>query len=413
MNGEFRAEQDNDSKTCAVTLTTKQMGLQVHAFTVTLSDTQPVYTYNISYELNGGTNAAGNPSTYIKGTGVASLAAPTRTGYTFGGWYDNAGFQGDAVTSIPTTATGDVTLYAKWTANTYTVAYDANGGSGTMDSQTFTYDAAQNLRTNTFTNTGKLFDGWKDNNNNSYSASQSVSNLTATNGATVTLYAQWKTDPGHITGTGTASDPYVISSMTQWETFATESNAATYWASGVYIKLGANITGVTTTVGTQTHPFQGTFDGQGYTLAVTISETSTQGTAPFREISGATIKHLTVTGSVTGTTHAAGLVGFSRSGSNTIEDCNISASVTVNTGSNKHCGGLVGHAVTSTLTIRNSIYSGTISNGGNYAGGLQGWSDGNTLNIENSLFSGSYQGGGTFHPIAIRNGNATMSGTIN
>ena len=110
MDGELRAEQDNDSKTCAVTLTTKQMGLEVHAFTVTLSDTKPVYTYNISYVLNGGTNAAGNPSTYIKGTGVASLAAPTRTGYTFGGWYDNAGFQGDAVTSIPTTATGDVTL---------------------------------------------------------------------------------------------------------------------------------------------------------------------------------------------------------------------------------------------------------------------------------------------------------------
>ena len=225
----------------------------------------------------------------------------------------------------------------------------------------------------------------------------------------ITLYAKWVTDPGYITGSGTVNDPYVISSLAQWNRFASDSK---YYVSGTYVKLGGYISGVTTTVGTQSNPFKGTFDGGGYTLAVSISETSTQGTAPFREINGATIKNLTVTGSVTGTTHAAGLVGFARSGSNTIENCNVSASVTVNTGSNKHCGGLVGHAITSTLNITNCIYSGTISNGGNYAGGLQGWSDGNTLNITNSLFSGSYTGSGSFHPIAVRNNNATMLGTI-
>ena len=87
--------------------------------------------------------------------------------------------------------------------------------------------------------------------------------------------------------------------------------------------------------------------------------------------------------------------------------------VTVNTGTNKHCGGLVGHAIHSTLNITNCIYSGTISNGSHYAGGLQGWSDGNTLNITNSLFSGSYTGSGLFHPIAVRYNKGTgMSGTI-
>ena len=215
---------------------------------------------------------------------------------------------------------------------------------------------------------------------------------------------------GDITGSGTKEAPYVISSLAQWNTFASDSK---YYASGTYVKLGDNISGVTTTVGTQSNPFQGTFDGGDYTLDVNISETSTQGTAPFREISGATIKDLTVTGSVTGTTHAAGLVGFARSGSNTIENCNVCASVTVNTGTNKHCGGLVGHAIHSTLNITNCIYSGTISNGSHYAGGLQGWSDGNTLNITNSLFSGSYTGSGLFHPIAVRYNNGTeMSGTI-
>ena len=79
---------------------------------LTLSDTQPVFTYNINYVLNGGTNAPGNPTTYTNLTG-ATLADATKTGYTFGGWYDNAGFNGDPITSIPAGMNGDKTVYAK------------------------------------------------------------------------------------------------------------------------------------------------------------------------------------------------------------------------------------------------------------------------------------------------------------
>ncbi|MBO7557366.1 MAG: InlB B-repeat-containing protein [Bacteroidaceae bacterium] len=417
---ELLYETDNNSKSCDLYLRNNDMYISstslddktTHAIEVTLSDTP---SYNISYELNGGTNASSNPSTYTYNIGVASFANPTRTGYTFGGWYVDSSFS-TVITSISTTAFGKVTLYAKWTANTYTVVYDANGGSGSMSDQTFTYDQTQNLSANTFTYTGKLFDRWNtaaNGSGTSYSDGQSVPNVTATNGARVTLYAQWKTAPGYPTGSGTASDPYLISSIDQWNTFANANNYKMFYDSDKHIELGADISGVTTTVGTQEHPFKGTFNGNNKTLTVNINETSTQGTAPFREINGATIKNLTVTGSVTGTTHAAALVGFSRSGTNTIEDCNVSANVTVNTGNNKHCGGLVGHAVNSTLTIQNCIYSGTINNGGNYAGGLQGWSDGSTLTIENSLFSGSYTGSGLFHPIAVRYENASMTCNIN
>jgi uncharacterized repeat protein (TIGR02543 family) len=72
-------------------------------------------TYPITYVLNGGENASDNPSSYAYGVGVASFADPTRDGYTFGGWYGNKNLSGEAVTSISTTATGAVTLYAKWT----------------------------------------------------------------------------------------------------------------------------------------------------------------------------------------------------------------------------------------------------------------------------------------------------------
>ena len=209
-------------------------------------------------------------------------------------------------------------------------------------------------------------------------------------------------------------DTYTIQNNLGWEVFCydLQDNATFNRFSGKTVKLGENIT-ITRIAGSEGHEFCGIFDGNQKTLTVNINETSTQGTAPFREISGATIKNLSVAGSVTGTTHAAALVGFSRSGTNTIEDCNVSANVTVNTGNNKHCGGLVGHAVKSTLTIRNCIYSGTINNGGNYAGGLQGWSDGSTVTIENCLFSGSYTGSGLFHPIAVRYRNASMTSNIN
>ena len=83
--------------------------------------------YGIAYELDGGTNAISNPSSYTYGTGVTSFAPATKTGYTFVGWFD-APSGGNEITAIFTTSTGAKTLYAKWEI-TYTVTYDSNGGS--------------------------------------------------------------------------------------------------------------------------------------------------------------------------------------------------------------------------------------------------------------------------------------------
>ena len=59
----------------------------------------------------------------------AALPIPTKTGYTFDGWYENPDFTGNPVADVPTDSTGELTFYAKWTANTYTVIFDTNGGS--------------------------------------------------------------------------------------------------------------------------------------------------------------------------------------------------------------------------------------------------------------------------------------------
>ena len=83
---------------------------------------------------------------------------------------------------------------AFWTANTYHVHFDANGGSGSMGDQIMTYDTAANLTANAFTRNGYTFNGWNTQANGkgtSYANMASVRNLTSTANGTVTLYAQW------------------------------------------------------------------------------------------------------------------------------------------------------------------------------------------------------------------------------
>ncbi|GAB6391664.1 MAG: SUMF1/EgtB/PvdO family nonheme iron enzyme [Treponematales bacterium] len=173
-------------------------------------------TYTITYHLNGGTGAASG--TYTVEDAV-TLPTPTRTGYTFAGWYTSSALSGSAVTTIARGSTGNKTFYAKWTAKTYTVAYNANGGSGAMSSSTHTYDTAKTLTANKFTRTGYTFAGWATSasGNVVYSNSQSVTNLSSTAGATVTLYAKWTAITYTITynlnsGSGATNTTYTIES---------------------------------------------------------------------------------------------------------------------------------------------------------------------------------------------------------
>ena len=76
-------------------------------------------TFSITYVLNGGTQATGNPTEYIEGEGIQSFKSPTRSGYTFMGWYADSAFTKE-VKEISTEAKGDITIYAKWLKNPYT-----------------------------------------------------------------------------------------------------------------------------------------------------------------------------------------------------------------------------------------------------------------------------------------------------
>ena len=153
--------------------------------------------YTITYNGNGHTGGT-VPAAIDKkhGTNITlSSSTPTRTGYTFAGWNTKQDGTGTTYAKGATYSTNaDVTLYAKWTANTYKVQFNANGGTGSMSNQTFTYDVAQNLTKNTFNRSGYTFAGWNTNSSGtgtSYADQASVKNLTSTNNATFVIYAKW------------------------------------------------------------------------------------------------------------------------------------------------------------------------------------------------------------------------------
>ncbi|NCC90768.1 MAG: hypothetical protein EOM01_10525, partial [Spirochaetia bacterium] len=99
-------------------------------------------TYTLTYHLNSGTAPSpDNPATYTIETSTITLKNPNRTGYTFAGWFDNSELTGSAVTQIPLGSYGNKNFYANWTANTYTVTFDKQSGSGGSDSVTATFAA--------------------------------------------------------------------------------------------------------------------------------------------------------------------------------------------------------------------------------------------------------------------------------
>ena len=128
-------------------------------------------------------------------TQLGPLSTPTRTGYTFAGWY-TAPTGGTQISNTTLTPAVNTTYYAHWTANNYTINYNGNGAtSGSTASSSHKYDTAKNLTANGFLKTGYTFQGWSTNASATiptYGNLASVKNLTATANGTVTLYAIWK-----------------------------------------------------------------------------------------------------------------------------------------------------------------------------------------------------------------------------
>lgn len=215
--------------------------------------------YTVTYEYNSATG--GNSTTtanYIDGRTGLTLPTPTKTGYTFGGWYSESALTNQVGTGGATyspSVTG--TLYAKWTKNNNTVTFNANGGTGSDVNQIIQTDTSTALSSNPFTRLGYMFSSWNTNalgGGTSYTEGQSV-----TINGPMNLYAQW------TAGTYTVTYNY---------NGATGNNAT---SSSTYTTGG---TAITPPVPTKTgFTFAGWFEDSGFAgtaLSATYTTTSTR-----------------------------------------------------------------------------------------------------------------------------------------
>ena len=164
----------------------------------------PTLSYNVN--APAGSNAPGTPASQTvpyntaaaDKSGWAAGDTGKIPGYRFDGWYTapNGGNKYDFNTPL----TGNVTVYAHWVGNGYTVRFAGNGATGgNTPDQAFQYNIGQNLHRNGFVRDGYTFTGWKRaDNQQAYGDGQWVTNLTTQPNGIVTLVAQWSANEAHI-----------------------------------------------------------------------------------------------------------------------------------------------------------------------------------------------------------------------
>ncbi|MBS7286012.1 MAG: InlB B-repeat-containing protein [Kiritimatiellae bacterium] len=204
--------------------TAESGGTKIEASTtVSITSAQTLYaqwiakTYTVTFNANGGaTSTSSKEVTYASTYG--NLPPPTRTGYTFAGWYtaENGGTKVEASSTVSIASAH--TLYARWTANTYTVTFNANGGETPTESKSVTYDATYGDLPKP-TRTGYTFAGW-------YTAKSGGTKIEASSTVSITseqtLYARWTAKSYTVTfnangGTVTTSPKSVTYASTYGE----------------------------------------------------------------------------------------------------------------------------------------------------------------------------------------------------
>ena len=205
-----------------------------------------------------------------------------------------------------------------------------------------------------------------------------------------TYYARFK-NTYFSGGSGSASDPFLISDTEDWDHLAQAVNDGINF-NGMYFVMTNDIN-VSTMVGQGSNRFRGNFDGQGNTITVSYTGITEDYCAPFRHISGATIKNLNTTGTIeTSGRYAAGVVAYTRYYSK-IENCRSNVTIRSSREGWAGHGGILGlkaNVSYSQPTIVGCVFDGKILSTGATAttggGGIVGLTNGQTLTIENCLY---------------------------
>lgn len=145
-------------------------------------------------------NPATDPenATFYDTCATIELKAPTKTGYTFEGWYEDAKYT-RKVERIEPGRTGELTLYAKWRENCYTVIFDGNGGTAEIASKQVKYTETFTIPDATTTQTGYRLRNWiQKGTQQTYAVGESVSRLSATDNDEVTFVASYSNTFGRV-----------------------------------------------------------------------------------------------------------------------------------------------------------------------------------------------------------------------
>ncbi len=237
------------------------------------------------------------------------------------------------------------------------------------------------------------------------------------------------TEPSSYAGQGTEANPYEIATTEQWNSIVNQlsSNGAINNYSGQYFKLMADIT-IDQRMGTYDHPFCGNFDGNGKTLTLafgTSENYSDQECAPFYRINNATIRNLTVAGSIySSAQHNAGIAARAMGNNNHIQNCVSNVSIHSNRSGSGDAGDCTNGGFIGILNIGGThvyfdgcAFTGELlgANATNW-GGFVGWRDfshsASYVHFTNCFFAPTtvnIAGGGNSHTFC-RSTNNTSSG---
>ena len=169
-------------------------------------------TYTVTFNANGGETPTESKSVTYAAT-YGDLPTPTRTGYTFAGWYTAKSGGTKIEASSTVSITSEQTLYARWTAKTYTVTFDANGGTVSTSSKSVTYDATYGDLPEP-TRTGYTFDGW-------YTAESGGTKIEESTKVSITsaqtLYARWTAKTYTVTFNANGGTPSTTSKSVTYD----------------------------------------------------------------------------------------------------------------------------------------------------------------------------------------------------
>lgn len=265
----------------------KSLGYVQHDFNITIS---ALASHTWSYDANGGSGAPGNQTKWYSEHGYLSTTTPSRTGYTFTGWlYNGTVYQPGQECTVD----ANITFVAQWSEWTYTVSYDANGGSGAPAAQTKYYSSGLALSSTRPTRALYNFLGWA-----TWSSASSVQYQPGdtywANEAT-TLYAVWQLAYQQPTvydvnvyrcdANGNATDEGTYAHVSfNWYTFNSDYPATSVSAS----VNGTSVGGATgSTSGSYTNLFGGLDLETAYTVTMTVADkqSNTTRTATVQPIS--------------------------------------------------------------------------------------------------------------------------------